>query len=227
MVLLANRAGPARRNTPLGRLTLAAESNTLAGTKAELREAMHRQPRPRFFLANAMAVLTIAGTLAACSATVQVKKPDPRPENWDVRIVGDRIEIKDTIHFAFDSDEILPESHHVLDKIVEILKQHVEIKALRIHGHTDAHGNEAFNEQLSERRAYAVTAYLRERGIEQELLPAGFGKTQPLCNEDTDACHAKNRRVEFYILDAADAQMPNTEFEPPVPLEDAPGAGAK
>lgn len=103
------------------------------------------------------------------------------------------------INFKTDSDEILEDSFDLVDHIAQLLKNHPEITTVHVVGHTDAQGNAQHNQQLSDRRANAVVAALKERGVTQSLDAAGKGKTQPLCKENTPDCHAKNRRVEFII----------------------------
>ena len=112
----------------------------------------------------------------------------------------DRIVFDDPILFAMDSDEILHESDALLDEIAKTLQEHEEIAAVRVEGHTDATGSAEHNQELSERRAEAVVEALRERGVTQTLSAQGFGKTRPLCQEDTEACHGQNRRVELHIV---------------------------
>ena len=80
-----------------------------------------------------------------------------------------------------------------------VLRSHDEITAVRIEGHSDLRGNAAHNLELSERRAAAVAAYLHDHGVPQPVSSEGFGVTRPLCEEDTDECHDRNRRVEFII----------------------------
>jgi peptidoglycan-associated lipoprotein len=123
----------------------------------------------------------------------------PVADPEDVRIVGDHLEIDRFIHFAFDSHQILDDSFDLLDHIAQLLKNHPEIVKLHVIGHTDSSGTREYNQQLSERRANAVVEALRSRGATQTMDAAGKGMTQHLCTENTDACHEKNRRVEFVI----------------------------
>jgi outer membrane protein OmpA-like peptidoglycan-associated protein len=122
----------------------------------------------------------------------------------DVRIEGDHLVIDRHINFAFDKDEILEDSFDLLDHITQLLKNHPEIVKLHVIGHTDAEGDADYNMKLSDRRANAVMRALKERGATQQIDAVGKGKTQNLCKEDTDECHAKNRRVEFIIETGAE-----------------------
>ena len=84
--------------------------------------------------------------------------------------------------------------------MAQTLKDHPEITALRVDGHTDSTGDDAHNLELSERRAASVAAALTERGVQTQIQSRGLGETAPLCEEETDACHQRNRRVELHIL---------------------------
>jgi len=119
---------------------------------------------------------------------------------FGIRIEGDRVKFDDHINFAVDSDEILPESGELLDALADTLKEHDDIAAVRVDGHTDSTGDDDHNLELSEERAAAVVAALRERGVTQQLASRGLGETAPLCTDETEACHARNRRVEIVIL---------------------------
>lgn len=116
-----------------------------------------------------------------------------------VRIRGNHLIIDEHIHFATDSDEILEDSSSLLDDIATTLKNHTEIVSVRIVGHTDFQGEEAHNQELSARRAAAVKKALESRSVIQPLVAEGRGESELLCQEDTDACHSQNRRVEFIV----------------------------
>jgi outer membrane protein OmpA-like peptidoglycan-associated protein len=101
------------------------------------------------------------------------------------------------INFDTDSDVIKPESKPTLDKIVALMKAKPDWK-LRVEGHTDSSGNEAHNNDLSQKRAASVKAYLVSAGIvDARLTPAGLGATQPAATNSTVSGRAQNRRVEL------------------------------
>ena len=103
------------------------------------------------------------------------------------------------IQFEFDSDVIKPESYPTLDAAVETLKSKTEFN-LDVSGHTDNIGDDAYNQNLSERRANAVVKYLTDKGISAaRLKTAGFGETQPVAENETPEGRAKNRRVDFKV----------------------------
>lgn len=113
-----------------------------------------------------------------------------------------KIEIMERINFEFDKAIILPESFHVLDNVVSILLKNPGIKELEVQGHTDAVGGDAYNARLSQDRAYAVVDYLVSHGVEADRLRAiGYGRSKPLVKSKSEAGRARNRRVEFVILE--------------------------
>ena len=105
------------------------------------------------------------------------------------------------ILFAVNSDRIRPESTPTLEEIAGVLSDHADLR-LRIEGHTDADGEDAYNQDLSERRAAAVKAYLVEHGIDASRLEtAGLGEAQPVAGNDSPAGRQQNRRVELVRIE--------------------------
>ena len=132
--------------------------------------------------------------------------PDSRPED-DKKVVvvvrRDRVEIKEKVFFAYDSDRILPKSFDLLDNVSRVIKEHQEIPQIVVEGHTDSDGSDTYNKDLSERRAASVKAYMIAAGVNPERLESqGYGEEQPVADNDTDAGKAENRRVEFKIVNA-------------------------
>jgi outer membrane protein OmpA-like peptidoglycan-associated protein len=148
------------------------------------------------------------GSIRAGAGTVEAPPPPPAASKdapsdvGTAHIKGDHIDIDKQILFDTDSDHINEEqSKGVLADLVAILKAHPEVVHLQIVGHTDSTGTAEHNQKLSERRAAAVAKYINDHGLPNvKIETVGYGKTKTLCTEDTDACHDKNRRVEFIIL---------------------------
>lgn len=126
-------------------------------------------------------------------------EPEPVEDPSDVHVEGDHLVIDQKIHFATNSDEILDDSTEILDHIGQALTNHTELTTVHVIGHTDSTGKDAHNLELSDRRAAAVVAALKERGVTQEIDARGAGEKEPVCSEKTDECHEKNRRVEFVV----------------------------
>jgi len=103
------------------------------------------------------------------------------------------------IQFRFDSDEITPESYETLDLIARIVlsNQHLKIFAL---AHCDSVGTSEYNQDLSERRASSVKAFLVQHGVPPPSVRyRGFGFSRPMADNATEEGRARNRRVEFRI----------------------------
>ena len=105
------------------------------------------------------------------------------------------------ITFAVNSDRIRPESTPVLKEIGQMLEGHPDLR-LEIQGHTDSDGEEAYNQELSERRAASVKEYLvQEHGVDPSRLETtGFGESQPVADNSTPEGKQQNRRVVLVKL---------------------------
>lgn len=105
------------------------------------------------------------------------------------------------VYFDTDKDSLKPESDAVLGQVLDLLKQHAQLR-LVIAGHTDAQGSDDHNLDLSNRRAQAVVAWLVGRGIAADRLQAeGHGESQPVASNDSAEGRALNRRVELRKAD--------------------------
>jgi OOP family OmpA-OmpF porin len=103
------------------------------------------------------------------------------------------------VRFGFDQAEITDESAVVLGPALERLRQ-CEGLTVRVEGHTDSIGSEAYNRDLSERRAEAVRRYLVGAEIEAGRLSArGVGESTPIAPNETAEGRAQNRRVELQL----------------------------
>lgn len=124
----------------------------------------------------------------------------PVPKQTLVVLRKEKIEIKKQVHFATASDVILPDSAPLLDQIASLILENDRLKRIRVEGHTDDQGDDAYNLNLSDRRAKSVMRALLERGVQAERLGAvGFGETKPIGDNKKPAGRAQNRRVEFMI----------------------------
>jgi outer membrane protein OmpA-like peptidoglycan-associated protein len=100
------------------------------------------------------------------------------------------------IHFEFDSDQITENARRQLEQVAEVIDEFPTCR-FTLEGHTDAHGPDAYNLDLSNRRAKAVEEQLTGLDIQaQRLAAVGRGETRPLL---PDAYAGENRRVEIMI----------------------------
>lgn len=111
------------------------------------------------------------------------------------------IEVLKNIFFATNKSTIKAESLVELDRVYELLKVYPNL-VIRINGHTDNVGDDAYNQSLSEQRAQAVATYLLNYGISTDRVSAkGFGETKPIASNEVEAGgRALNRRTEIEIL---------------------------
>ena len=101
------------------------------------------------------------------------------------------------INFDSDSDRIREESRPVLDHVAAMLKTRPQWK-ITIEGHTDSTASAQHNQELSERRAKAVSQYLANAAVSADRLNAvGYGATRPVAANETALGRAQNRRVEL------------------------------
>lgn len=102
--------------------------------------------------------------------------------------------------FEVDSAQIKPGFYGTLNRIADVVNRYGKTQ-LVITGHTDSTGSEAYNQQLSMRRAAAVDNYLRSVGVVPERLTSiGYGESRPVATNSTEAGRRLNRRVDITII---------------------------
>ncbi|HKL02790.1 MAG TPA: OmpA family protein [Cryomorphaceae bacterium] len=109
------------------------------------------------------------------------------------------------VFYDYNDASIRKDAKPTLNKLVTLLKDNPKI-SIEIQSHCDSRGGNAFNKELSNRRAASVVKYLTSSGIDPKRLTSkGFGESQPVNNcidgvECTEAEHQMNRRTEFIVL---------------------------
>lgn len=102
------------------------------------------------------------------------------------------------IKFELDKAVLMKSSYPRLHEIVQILRSHPEIKKVEIQGHTDSTASDAYNLDLSRRRAETVMNYLHSQGIAAARMTAkGYGEARPIDSNETEQGRSNNRRVEL------------------------------
>jgi outer membrane protein OmpA-like peptidoglycan-associated protein len=111
---------------------------------------------------------------------------------------GLKVNMADVL-FAFGKYDLQPPAREALAKLSGIVIGHPGLK-LSVEGYTDSVGTDEFNQTLSEKRADAVRDYLVQQGVDPASTNAtGFGKSNPVASNDTNAGRQQNRRVEIII----------------------------
>lgn len=159
-------------------------------------------------LGNTAMGAIIGATVGGAAGAVIGRKMDRQAEEMkkvlgdaEVRRVGEGIviEFKDKILFGFDRSDLGTPAQQNLNKLVNVLNQYPDTN-IEIIGHTDDKGSKTYNQELSERRATSVAAYLRSNGIaSNRLITKGMGESDPKVANDSENNRADNRRVEFVI----------------------------
>jgi outer membrane protein OmpA-like peptidoglycan-associated protein len=142
-----------------------------------------------------------AGAIIGHQMDQQAKELSQSIPGATVARVGEGIAVtfESGLLFAFDSDQILPAAGTNLTELAKSLQRYPDSQLLIV-GHTDAKGDDAYNQRLSERRSASAAAYLAAQGVARSRLAAtGKGESEPIATNDTDAGQAQNRRVEVAI----------------------------
>lgn len=109
------------------------------------------------------------------------------------------VNLPNGVTFAVDSSTITPTFQGTLDQIAASLTKYPN-SLIDVMGHTDSTGSDAYNLELSQRRAEAVANYLALRGVTRSRIATmGYGEQYPVASNDTAEGRALNRRVEIRI----------------------------
>jgi outer membrane protein OmpA-like peptidoglycan-associated protein len=124
---------------------------------------------------------------------VSVTRTGPNGENITLNMPGN-------ITFAVDRAEIASSFYPVLDSVGLVLNEFNKTM-VEVAGHTDSDGSDAYNQQLSERRANSVVAYLTSRQVRSDrFITVGAGESRPIASNATAEGKQQNRRVEITIV---------------------------
>jgi len=119
-----------------------------------------------------------------------------------------RLIFEESAIFEFDRATPRSEAMPIIEVVAENMRRDVPDAAVTVIGHTDAVGTDAYNIDLSKRRASTVLGELLKRGLNRHQLSAvAIGKAQPIAPNATDEGRARNRRVEFLISGSEQANL--------------------
>jgi peptidoglycan-associated lipoprotein len=116
-----------------------------------------------------------------------------------------RVNVGDTVHFAYNEYNIEDADKAVLGRQAQWLAKYPAIR-VTLEGHCDERGTREYNLALGARRANAVKEYLVSQGVSTgRLETVSYGKERPLCTESNEACWAQNRRGVTTIAGGANS----------------------
>ncbi|MBC7653279.1 MAG: OmpA family protein [Oligoflexus sp.] len=143
---------------------------------------------------------TPKGTAVDGSGCELPKMEAPKPVTYiiteeDKKVVSDAIK---NLEFDFNKATIRATSYTTLDKVANLIVS--KNLSLKLAGHTDSKGSDAYNMKLSKDRAESVKAYLVSKGTNSSRVEAtGYGENQPIDTNGTEMGRQNNRRVEFTL----------------------------
>ena len=107
--------------------------------------------------------------------------------------------VAEGVNFHSDSADLTEESIGTLSKFAETIAECASAN-ITVTAHTDSHGDETYNDDLSLRRANSVVRFFEQNGINKNRMnPVAFGERLPIATNDTSEGRALNRRVELLI----------------------------
>ncbi len=130
--------------------------------------------------------------LDQCAGTIAGAKVDAHGCPISLEIKG--------VQFKYDSAELTPNAKIILDGVAKSLIAYPVKNDLEVQGHTSSEGTDNYNLRLSQKRSQSVANYLKHQGVSNKLTAHGYGESQPIADNNTEAGKSRNRRVELIWL---------------------------
>jgi outer membrane protein OmpA-like peptidoglycan-associated protein len=150
----------------------------------------------------------IGATVGGVTGAIIGRKMDKQAEEIKKEVPGAKVErvgegivveFNNKILFGFDRSDLGDAAKTNLKQLVTILNKYPDTN-IEIQGHTDDTGTESYNQTLSEKRAAAVSAYLKGLKVaSSRIITKGYGETAPKYANDNEENRSLNRRVDFLI----------------------------
>ena len=157
---------------------------------------------------NAKRGAVIGGAVGAATGAIVGAMMDKQErelrqiEGIDVARTDDdelRVTVRNEILFGFDSSALRGTSKDELREMADVFNRYNDTTIV-VAGHTDSTGSAAYNQRLSERRAYAVESYLQNQGVRGSRIDSrGYGEDRPKASNSSASGRQQNRRVEIYV----------------------------
>jgi len=134
------------------------------------------------------------------TSTLEVKEELGILADIQTQRISKKTYILKGVYFETSSSQLTDKSQRQINVIAEALKTHPDVK-IRLRGHTDNRGSNAFNIKISKQRADAVKASLVSKGIQQDRIQTeGKSSTEPISDNNTKEGRLNNRRVDIAVI---------------------------
>jgi outer membrane protein OmpA-like peptidoglycan-associated protein len=150
----------------------------------------------------------IGGAVGGTAGVLIGKKMDKQAEEIKKEVPGAKVErvgegivveFTSKILFGFDRSDLMSEAETNLNNLITVLNKYPDTN-IEIQGHTDNKGTDEYNMSLAEKRAGAVSSFLKSHGIKSSRISLKpFGESAPKYTNETEEGRAQNRRVDFLI----------------------------
>ncbi|EJM67387.1 outer membrane protein/peptidoglycan-associated lipoprotein [Pseudomonas sp. GM49] len=121
------------------------------------------------------------------------------PDSVQAEPVQSEVITLSDVLFVFNQSDLTPTAKSQLVALMSKFED-ADVVSIKVVGHTDSVGSDAYNQSLSERRASSVAEYLLSQGVApNKVTSEGKGKSQPIADNETEEGRAKNRRVDLHI----------------------------
>lgn len=157
---------------------------------------------------NAKRGAAIGGVVGAATGAIVGAMMDKQErelrqiEGVDVTRVDDdelKVTVRNEVLFDFNSTALRSASKSSLREMADVFERYPDTTIV-VEGHADSTGSAAYNQRLSQRRAYAVGSYLENLGVRGSRLDTiGYGESQPRASNSTARGRQLNRRVEIHV----------------------------
>jgi outer membrane protein OmpA-like peptidoglycan-associated protein len=132
-----------------------------------------------------------------CTNCPVCEKCEPKVIKEIVEVVKEEIYLP-PVYFATDKSYVMSQSIPILDRTIQVMKDHPDVTSVIVNAHADSRGSAAYNMNLTERRAKFVYDYLVKGGVDPSRLHrVSFGEGNPADDNKSKAGRDRNRRVEF------------------------------
>lgn len=134
------------------------------------------------------------------AADTVLQQTETALSNRKLAVEASEVSLMMPVEFDYDSAALRYDVQHQLHRVASILND-PRMRGYRfvVEGHTDVVGSDAYNQPLSERRAFSVVNYLASVGVDRSrMIPVGYGRTMLL--QAMSPYDGRNRRVEFVLL---------------------------